>query len=121
MGITLGTGLGSAICKNAVVYDGDLYYTLYKDSTAEEYLSSTWFIKRYEELSGITAKNVKEIGVTYNSVAKQVFTEFGNNLGEVLAAYVNKHHAQTGLSGVILSMPGICLLRIQRRYYTSMG
>ena len=39
--------------------------------------------------------------MAYDSVAKQVFTELGNNLVEVLAAYVNKHHAQTGLSGVI--------------------
>ncbi len=101
IGITLGTGLGSATCKNAVVYDGDLYYTPYKDSTAEEYLSSRWFIKRYEELSGITAKNVKVIGenVVSEPLAGQVFKEFGNNLGEVLAAYIKKHNTQTVVIG----------------------
>ena len=44
IGITLGTGLGSATFKNGVVYDGDLYYTPFKESTAEDYLSTRWFI-----------------------------------------------------------------------------
>lgn len=48
IGITLGTGLGSATFKDGVVYDGDLFYTLYKDGTAEDYLSTRWFIKEYK-------------------------------------------------------------------------
>ena len=101
IGITLGTGLGSATYKNGIVYDGDLYYTPYKDTTAEEYLSTRWFIKRYQELTGTTPKNVKEISeqIPSNTAASEVFSEFGNNLGEVLAAYIKKHRAETVVIG----------------------
>ena len=101
IGITLGTGIGSAVFKDGVVYDGDLYVTKYKDSTAEEYLSTRWFIKRYKELTGIEAENVKDICdlVPSDGAAVKVFIEFGNNLGEVLAAYINKHNASTVVIG----------------------
>lgn len=101
IGITLGTGLGSAVYKDNVMYDGDLYYTPYKDATAEEYLSTRWFIKRYHELTGKTAKNVKEIseGIPSDLVANAVFKEFGESLGEVLAAYIKKHDAETVVIG----------------------
>jgi glucokinase len=101
IGVTLGTGLGSATFKDGSVNDGDLYYTPYNDSTAEEYLSTRWFIKRYGELTGTTAKNVKEIReqVATNKSATDVFTEFGNNLGEVLAAYIKRHNAETVVIG----------------------
>ncbi|MCY7420405.1 MAG: ROK family protein [Chitinophagaceae bacterium] len=101
IGITLGTGLGSATFKDEIVYDGDLYYAPYKDSFAEEYLSTRWFIKRYKELSGTTVKNVKEIGqqIASDESASIVFAEFGYNLGEVLAAYIKKHNAENVVIG----------------------
>ena len=101
IGITLGTGLGSATFKDGIIYDGDLYYTPYKDSTAEEYLSTRWFIKRYQELSGTIVENVKEIAerVPFDESAAAVFVEFGNNLGEVLAAYIKSHKAETVVIG----------------------
>lgn len=100
-GITLGTGLGSATYKDDIVYDGDLYYTSYKDSTAEEYLSTRWFIRRYKELSGTTVNNVKDIGqlVSSDKRASAVFAEFGNNLGEVLSVYIKKHQAEKVVIG----------------------
>jgi glucokinase len=101
VGITLGTGLGSATYKDGVVYDGDLYYTPYEDSTAEEYLSTRWFIKRYKELSGTMVNNVKEIRerVPADETASSLFVEFGKNLGEVLAAYIKKHSARSVVIG----------------------
>ena len=101
IGITLGTGVGSATFKDGIVYDGDLYVTPYKDSTPENYLSTRWFIKRYKELTGISAANVKEISgkVANDQTAASVFTEFGNNLGEVLTAYIKKHNATTVVIG----------------------
>ena len=101
IGITLGTGLGSAIFKHGVIYDGDLYDTRYKDGIAEDYLSTRWFIKKYKELTGITAKNVKEIRerIPGDKTATSLFMEFGKNLGEVLATYVKRHHAETVVIG----------------------
>lgn len=101
IGITLGTGLGSARFHDDIIYDGDLYYTPFKDGTAEDYLSGRWFIKRYKELSGNTVKDVKELSekITTDTLAQTVFDEFGDNLGEVLCNYINKHKAETIVIG----------------------
>jgi len=101
IGITLGTGLGSATYRAGVVYDGDLYYSPFKAATAEDYLSTRWFLMRYEELTGITAKNVKEIveRIPEDSRVKLVFAEFGGNLGEVLVTYLKRHKAETVVIG----------------------
>lgn len=101
IGITLGTGLGSAVCKNGNVDDGDLYCTGYKDATAEDYLSTRWFIKRYKEMTGNEAKNVKDIRdrLGKDPAVNCLFIEFGKNLGEVLAAYIKKHNADAVVLG----------------------
>ena len=101
IGITLGTGLGSAIVKNNIHYDGDLYCSDFKGETAEDYLSARWFLKRYKELTGTTANNVKEISekIPGNNNAELIFKEFGENLGEVLSVFVSKHGAEKVIIG----------------------
>jgi glucokinase len=101
IGITLGTGLGSATFRDGKIYDGDLYCTAYRGSTTEDYLSTRWFTRRYRELTGQELKNVKELSERIQSDvnAQQLFTEFGNNLGEVLATYISKHNASIVVIG----------------------
>lgn len=101
IGITLGTGLGSAVFKDGVLHDGDLFYTPYKDGTAEDYISTRWFVNEYEKRTGRTAGNVKELGerTPADKVTAFLFTEFGKNLGEVLAAYIKKHNAENVVIG----------------------
>jgi glucokinase len=101
IGITLGTGLGSARFHDNLIYDGDLYYTPFKNGTAEDYLSSRWFLKRYTELSGTTVKGVKELKekISTDSISQIIFDEFGTNLGEVLCTYVKKHEAENIVVG----------------------
>lgn len=101
IGITLGTGLGSAVYKDGLVYDGDLYCSSYKNATAEEYLSTRWFIKRYRELTGREVNNVKEIKELFHAdpAVGNLFEEFGENLGEVLAGYIKRHEIETVVLG----------------------
>jgi len=100
LGITLGTGLGSALYLDGIVKDADLWNSPFEDSIAEEYLASGWFIKRYFELTGLHVTGVKEIEgkVSGDLKAKQVFREFASNLARFLRPLVETH----GLCMVII-------------------
>lgn len=101
VGVTLGTGLGSASFHNGKVYEGHLYNSPYKDGTAEDYLSTRWFVKRYKELTGDTITSVKELRskIAEDARAARLFDEFGVNLGNVLADYVQKHACEIVIIG----------------------
>jgi glucokinase len=53
---------------------------------AEEYLSTRWFIKAFQEHSGKFVSGVKELAEMYydNEMARLVFDEFSVNFGAVL-------------------------------------
>lgn len=62
LGITLGTGLGSAVWnKGEKSFDADLWNTPYKDLIFEEFLVTRWFIKRFKELTDIEVTGLKQI------------------------------------------------------------
>lgn len=92
IGLTLGTGLGSAKALNGgEVLDADLWKMPFKDAIAEEYLSTRWFVKRYHEITGEVVDNVKELhhlANAGNEDALHIFTEFGNNLGLFLQRFI---------------------------------
>ncbi|MET0392654.1 MAG: ROK family protein [Chitinophagaceae bacterium] len=101
IGITLGTGLGSAVVREGKLFDGDLYCTPYRDGVAEDYLSTRWFVRRYRGLTGREVKDVKALSqqVPDDAVAQDLFREFGRHLGEVLAAWSRKHRVDTVVIG----------------------
>ncbi|HEY8935048.1 MAG TPA: ROK family protein [Cyclobacteriaceae bacterium] len=90
IGLTIGTGIGTARYHNGVAEDADLWHSPFKDSIVEDYISSRWFVKRYAERSGKTVKNVKELASLYVSDkhAQDVFTEFSENLSEFLISFI---------------------------------
>lgn len=99
LGLTLGTGLGSAFCKDGIAEDADLWKSLFKESIAEDYLSTRWFVKRCQELSGRTISGVKElIEEGLEDVRDRIFLEFGENLGLFLLPYIEKFNAE----GIVL-------------------
>ncbi len=101
IGITLGTGLGSARLHNGEIIEGDLYYSPFKDGVAEDYLSNRWFLKSYNEMTGSKAKHVKELceKILEEPRIKILFDEFGKNLGEVLCSSIQKHNCETIVIG----------------------
>jgi glucokinase len=88
LGLTLGTGFGSAISRDGVVNDAGLWCDPYQDGIAEDLFSTRWFVKRYFQLTGNHANDVKEmLGDSGNNDAvQQVFREFGENLGAYLVS-----------------------------------
>ncbi len=92
IGLTLGTGLGSAkALNNLEVSDAELWKMPFKDSIAEEYLSTRWFVKQYLEKTGKKIHNVKDLlrlAQSGETEALQVFKEFGTNLGQFLLLFI---------------------------------
>ena len=101
LGLTLGTGFGSAIYLDGVLNDANLWCDPYREGIAEDLFSTRWFVNRYFSLTGKIAADVKEIisdGCNKNFV-QQVFFEFGNNLGEYLVAVTNRFQFDTVVVG----------------------
>lgn len=86
LGITLGTGLGSALFRNGIYEEGDLYCFPYKESVAEEYFSTRWFLERYKQKTGSILSGVKELAELSNQdeSARDCFSEFGKNLNDLI-------------------------------------
>lgn len=90
IGLTLGTGVGTARYHNGVANDADLWHIAFKGSMPEEYFTSRWFRKRYFDLTGEKVQGAKEIAAfaDANPDARQVFQEYGETLAEFLAYFV---------------------------------
>ncbi len=94
LALTLGTGLGAGFYADNQVKtqgpdvpkDGFLYDLPFKDGIAEDYVSTRWLINRFNSLKGISLQNVKQLVEQYpeDEITRQVFREFGTNLGELL-------------------------------------
>lgn len=101
IGLSLGTGLGSAICDNGSCRDANLWCSPFKEGIAEDYLSTRWFIRRYKQLTGSEVQDVKELAGLYDKdpAAREVFREFGVNLGSFLSAFVRSSQAEVVVVG----------------------
>lgn len=100
IGLTLGTGLGSAIKIQDVVKDAKLWTAPFRDGIAEDYLGTAWFQKCAFENFGITISGVKDLSSESfdQDIAEQIFAQFGKTLGEFLSFYVIRLQCQ----GVVL-------------------
>lgn len=90
IGITLGTGLGSAVYKAGTSHNADMWQSPFKEGIAEDYLCTRWFVRRWKEITGETVGGVKEIKSISGVQAKQVFNEFGAHLAEFLLGFIAK-------------------------------
>lgn len=90
IGITLGTGLGSAVCSNGIATDAERWSAPFKDARTEDYISTRWCMQRYAELTGNTVAGVKELSLLAkeSAAARQVFAEFSENLFLFLRVFV---------------------------------
>jgi glucokinase len=101
--ITLGTGLGSAFVDHEIpVVEGDLvprmgsmWHLPFNNDIADASFSTRWFIKRYAQKTGDALDGVKQVvdRAATDSQAKDVFVEFGTNLGNFVGPWVKKFGA----------------------------
>lgn len=110
IGITLGTGLGSAfMAEGQLVKDGPgvppyawIGALPYNGGTVEDKVSQRWLVTRYKELSGQSLE-VKEIAeralLNKDKNSLRVFNELGRTLGEVLTPIAYKFNAECIIFG----------------------
>ncbi len=103
--LTLGTGFGSAfleggipvIAEGKVPKEGCLWHLPHLDGIADDYFSTRWFLNEYENqteerLSGV--KQIAELAEKGDSIAKGLFSVFGEQMALFLLPWVNKFDAE---------------------------
>lgn len=101
IGVTLGTGLGTAIFQHGMAKDANLWCAPFKDSIAEDYISARWLIKKYQIVSGTTVEHVKELVslIPSDPRIKDIFKEFGHNLAVFLSSFVRDNNPEVVIIG----------------------
>ena len=101
IGLTLGTGLGTARYHEGVGNDANLWCMPFKKSIAEDYISTRWFVNRYQEFSGLPIKDVKALAEIYETdeFVPLIFKEFGQNLALFLKKFIQKDNPEAIVIG----------------------
>ena len=117
IGLTLGTGLGTAHFTNGKAVDADLWKMPFLKGIAEDYLSTRWFIKRFHELSGIVVKDVKDLIDNHREshFFSQIFKEFSDNLANFLYKFIRKEMPFAAVIGGNISNAEAYFLQDTRR------
>lgn len=86
LGVTLGTGFGSAFSINGETTDLNIGLSAFKESIADDYLTTRWFRLTYEKISkkGLDVEKISEMARNGEPLALQLFSEFADNLVKVL-------------------------------------
>lgn len=86
LGITLGTGFGSALSQHFQTKDLNLGLTVFKDTIADDFLTTRWFRSAYEK-AGRKDLDVQQISFLARAdepLALKLFDEFADNLTDLL-------------------------------------
>ncbi|HLP95184.1 MAG TPA: ROK family protein [Saprospiraceae bacterium] len=107
--ITLGTGFGSAFTQGGIPVvsgptvprEGCLWHLPFKESIADDYISTRWFVKEYAAHSGENISGVKELidRADKEPFVQDLFTEFGHNLAECLSNPLKQFKAEVLIIG----------------------
>ena len=96
--LTVGTGFGAAFYSAGRIVtedkniprNGELYNMPFKEGMAEDYISARWFLQKYTQQTGEVLHEVKELYEKADKelIARNLFAEFGKNLGQVLVPFI---------------------------------
>jgi len=101
IGITLGTGTGTAIHHQGITEDADLGPSPFMDSIADEYFSTRWFVRQYAERSGKKVHDVKALSNLYatEDSVKEIFSVFTKNFSKFLESFVKREKPEVIVMG----------------------
>lgn len=123
IGITLGTGLGSAIKVRDKIQDGKLWTASFRSGIAEDYLSTAWFVKYVKGQFGVEITGVLDlIQPDFDSeLADMTFKEFGFALGEFLNPYLVAYQSKGVVLGGKVSLSSDRFLGYTHDYLRDQG
>lgn len=102
IGVTLGTGLGSAISHDAVTIDAALSVTPYANGEMiEEFVSTRALLKFYRNLSGVELKDAEKLAVLCKTDvhAIKAYTFFGEHLTWFLEKFIRAENPEVVVIG----------------------
>jgi len=101
LGLTLGTGMGAAFSHEGKTTDLNLGSEPYKTSIADDFFTTRWFIKRYNELSANTVDGVETLTrMAGNSkLADLIFEEYAYCLTNFLTPHIVSEKIDTLVFG----------------------
>ncbi|RBQ11396.1 ROK family protein [Pedobacter miscanthi] len=122
IGLTLGTGLGTAYIKNGEAYDADLWKMPFMKGIAEDYISTRWFVNRFEELAEVKIKDVKDLVDNHHNSPyfRSIFTEFSMNLAKFIYKFVRKKMPLAAVIGGNIVQAEAYFLDDTRKYLAQM-
>ncbi|WP_177194291.1 ROK family protein [Dyadobacter sp. SG02] len=96
--LTLGSGFGSSFMEDgrlvthhpALPVQGAFYNEPFRESIADDYFSTRWFHRTYEQATGQALAGVRELAEMHSGAVSGIFHEFGANLGEFLRPWLEK-------------------------------
>lgn len=101
LGITLGTGLGSAVWeKGSNAVDADLWKTPYLDSNMEEYLVTRWFVRRAAQY-GIKVTGLRELLQLreQHTFVEDILAEYSHHLIQFLTFFSEQEKTEKFIIG----------------------
>lgn len=101
LGITLGTGLGSAVWKRGTgSRDAALWDVPYQGSIMEESLATRWFVRQAEHRIGIDVKGLKELlELPNHNAVSGILDEYSKHLLHFLGFFSEQESCRTFIIG----------------------
>lgn len=115
IGITLGTGLGSACSHDGITVDAELGVMKYDENIIEESVSTRGLLNNYFQLTGIKLNHAKDIADRYDTDehARIAFSKFAKDLAWFLHFFISREQPEVLVIGGnianswALFMPGV--------------
>jgi len=122
IGLTLGTGLGTAHIKNGMAYDTDLWKMPFLKGIAEDYLCTKWFLKRFKELADVDLRDVKDLVENYQHSPhfKTIFLEFSMNLAKFIHKFIRRKMPLAAVIGGNIANAEAYFLNDTRKFLAGM-
>lgn len=99
LGITLGTGLGSAFFLNGKSQDAKLWTAAFRNGVAEDFLGTGWFVNQARSRIDLEIRGVRELIELDSSCSESLFQEFGLTFGEFLLPYLSEYEFEQVVLG----------------------